>query len=370
VKNRFAILGGTGTTGVKIVTLLLQHTKANIVILARNKKRIDENVKSIKQKYDPNRISGAVADAEDEISLIKTFKNVDMVIVASGTAELVTTVAQAALKANIDYLDIQYSKSKIDELRKLENEIQSKNRLFITDAGYHPGLPAALVRYGEAKWGNISSSIIYGAIKQDWRNLNVSIETKVEFVKELANYVPYVYTNKAWKKTSMLSAKDMKKLDFGEPVGVQTCVPMVFEELKLVTDQLLTLNNTGFYIAGFNRLIDMVLMPFSIVWMKVFKKFGFKTISRLMFWLLEKSSKPPFCTIIELHVKDNKSNEHRLRLSHEDGYWFTAIPVVACIKQYIDNELPASGLYCMGNIVEPIRIIDDMKNMGIETKEL
>lgn len=369
MKNRFAILGGTGTTGIKIAELLLEHTDATVLLLARNRTRIDESVDRFKQKYVTNRILGAVANAGDEESLFNAFKNIDMVIVASGTAELVTTVARAALKANIDYLDIQYSQNKINELRELENEIQSKNKLFITDAGYHPGLPAALVRYSEAKWGNIKSSIIYGAIKQDWRNLNVSIESKVEFVKELANYEPYLFTEKRWKKVSMLSTKEFKSVDFGEPIGTQKCAPMIFEELKNVTEQLPDLSETGFYITGFNIFIDMVLLPIGMVWMKLFKNFGIKSIARLMFWSLEKSSNPPFRTALKLEATDFDNKKHGLQLSHEEGYWLTAIPVVACIIQYINRDFPKTGLYCMGNIVEPVKIINDMKKMGIEIKE-
>ena len=370
MKNRFAILGGTGTTGIKIADLLLEYTDAKIKLLARNKTRIDESVEQFKRKYNTDRISGAVANASYEDSLMESFKDIDMVVVASGTAELVVTVAYAALKADVDYLDIQYSQKKIEDLETFEKDIENKNRLFITDGGYHPGLPAALVRYGEAKWGNIRSAIVCGAIKQDWRGLNVSIESKVEFVKELSNYEPLVFSDRKWRKASMLSTKDMKKVDFGEPLGKQSCAPMIFEELKRVPAQLPKLEDTGFYIAGFGKFTDFVLMPLILVWMKIFKSFGYRAISKLMFWSLEKSSKPPFLTVLEVHAQDNKNKEYKLRLSHADGYWFTAIPVVACLKQYIDNQLPTSGLHCMGNIVEPIRIIEDMKNMGIETKEL
>ena len=370
MKNRFAIIGGTGTTGIKIAELLLKYTDATVTIAARNRERINESVKLLSEEYQTDKIFGAVADANDKESLKKLFADIDMVIVASGTAELVEVVAQAALDSNVDYLDIQYSAHKIKKLKAFETEIEDRGKLFITDAGFHPGLPATLIKYSEYKWGNIRSAIVYSVLKQDWRGLDIRMETKIEFVKELVDYDPYFYSKGKWKKASMLSTKDFKEVDFGEHIGEQNCIPMNFEELKIVAEQLPNLEETGFYIAGFNRFIDMVLLPFIMVWMKMFNKFGIKSIARLMFRSLKKNSKPPFRTILQMEARNTDNEKFGLRLSHEDGYWFTAIPVAACLKQYMNGALPDSGLYCMGNIVEPQQIIADMKMMGITIEEL
>ncbi len=369
MKNRFAIIGGTGTTGIKIAELLLKYTDATVIIAARNRGKITESVKLLREKYQTDKIFGAVTDAGDKESLQKLFADIDMVIVASGTADLVEVVVQVVLDSNIDYLDIQYSTHKIKKLKAFGIEIKDRGKLFITDAGFHPGLPAALVKYSEYKWGNIRSAIVYSVLKQDWRGLDIRMGTKIEFVKELVDYDPYFYSKGKWEKASMLSTKDFKEVDFGEHFGKQNCIPMNFEELKVVVEQLPNLEETGFYIAGFNRFIDLVLLPFSMVWMKMFNKFGIKSIARLMFRSLKKSSKPPFRTILQMEARNTDNEKFGLRLSHEDGYWFTAIPVAACLKQYMNGALPGSGLYCMGNIVEPQQIITDMKKMGITIEE-
>jgi saccharopine dehydrogenase (NAD+, L-lysine-forming) len=51
---------------------------------------------------------------------------------------------------------------------------------------------------------------------------------------------------------------------------------------------------------------------------------------------------------------------------HEDGYMFTAIPVVACLLQYFDGSIKKPGLWTMGNIVEPNRLVMDMERMGVK----
>ena len=57
-----------------------------------------------------------------------------------------------------------------------------------------------------------------------------------------------------------------------------------------------------------------------------------------------------------------------MKISHEDGYALTAIPVTACIKQYLEgNKKP--GLHFQANFVDPPKFFDDMKEMGVEVEE-
>ena len=48
---------------------------------------------------------------------------------------------------------------------------------------------------------------------------------------------------------------------------------------------------------------------------------------------------------------------------------FTAIPVVACLLQYLDGSIRKPGLWLQANIVEPNRFMEDMKRMGIDVWE-
>jgi saccharopine dehydrogenase (NAD+, L-lysine-forming) len=58
-----------------------------------------------------------------------------------------------------------------------------------------------------------------------------------------------------------------------------------------------------------------------------------------------------------------------MTLSHPDGYFFTAVPVVACLKQIIEGNSKKTGLYTQGEIVEPVQFMEDIKRMGIELEE-
>ncbi|MBL7075437.1 hypothetical protein ISS37_09400 [candidate division KSB1 bacterium] len=66
--------------------------------------------------------------------------------------------------------------------------------------------------------------------------------------------------------------------------------------------------------------------------------------------------------------KDGKQKEMTVQLYHEDGYWFTAIPVVACLLQYLDGSIRKPGLWRMGQICDPQRLFRDMERLGIRIK--
>ncbi|MAE42149.1 hypothetical protein CMO93_00125 [Candidatus Woesearchaeota archaeon] len=66
--------------------------------------------------------------------------------------------------------------------------------------------------------------------------------------------------------------------------------------------------------------------------------------------------------------KNDKDTSFEMTLSHEDGYDFTAIPVMACLLQYLDGSIQKPGLHWMGQLVEPVRLIADMEKMGIVMK--
>ena len=52
-------------------------------------------------------------------------------------------------------------------------------------------------------------------------------------------------------------------------------------------------------------------------------------------------------------------------LYHEDGYMITAIPVAACLLQYLDGSIQKPGLWFQALVVEPERFMSDMKRMGL-----
>lgn len=367
-EKTLAIIGATGNTGNKIVRLLLQHTQAKIVLGARNEQALKNLADELMNQFDPNRISFQRVDILDNKSLNAFLRYGDMVIVASGTADYVDRVVQSAIKSNTDYLDIHYSNHKLELLKKMKGEINESNNLIITEAGFHPGILSALIRYANKRIDELSSAIIGGVLNVNWADINVAPSTEKEFAGELVDFKTEFYEDKKWKKASMWSTGDFITMDVGEPFGSRMMSPMFFEELYDIPNQIPTLEKTGFYIAGNHWFSDYIIMPIVFMGLKLFPRAGLTPFGKLLIWSWARFSKPPYRVVLRLEAK-GKTKALVLTMSHADGYWFTAIPVVACIKQYLSDQLPRSGLHYMGHIVEPEQLLNDMKKMGVTTEE-
>lgn len=370
------ILGGYGNTGTLLARWLLQETDARLVLAGRDlgkAGRLASELNQLSPAEGSPRLSARLVDASDPASLAAALQGVDLLLVASSTVQHVRQVAGAALDARIDYLDIQYSTYKVNVLKSMAVEIEKAGLCFITDGGFHPGLPAALVRYAAASFAALESAIVGSVIKVDWRNLHLPDDTAMELVQELKDYQALVFKDGAWREAGWLDTWAYRSLDFGVPFGKQYCAPMFLEELRSLPQSFPTLAETGFYVGGFNWFVDWLVLPLAMLGLRLFGDRVLKPTARLVRWGLQTFSKPPYATLLKLEakgVRDSQPASLSLTLSHDDGYQFTAIPVVATLLQYLDGSIRQPGLWMQANLVDPARLIADMQRMGVNVQEV
>lgn len=367
-RKKLLLLGGYGNTGRHLARLLLQASDADLVIAGRNLSRAEGFAHELNQGYGSPRIFGIAADASNTYSLEQALKDVDLVVVASSTARYTREVANAALAAQVDYLDIQYSTTKITVLKELAGDIQNAGLCFITDGGFHPGLPAALIRYAAHGFDQLEAAIVASVIKQDWASLSLPDDTIVELLEEINDFVPLIFKDGQWIMDGTLTRPAYRSIDFGSVFGKQSCTPMFLEELRSLPTLYPTLDEAGFYVGGFNGFVDWFVLPLAWVCQRFFPDKALTPLSKLMRWGLQTFSKPPFGIILKVEaagILDGKSITSEIKLSHPDGYLFTAIPVAACLLQYLDRSIRKPGLWTQANLVEPIRLIEDMVKLGV-----
>jgi len=352
------ILGGYGATGRLLAKHLLAQTEHKVIIAGRNLEKARLFVDSI---HNP-RLSARRVDGADPISLREALQGVDFLLVAAPTTHQAETVVFAALEAGVDYLDVQYSDAKLEALQAHEKEINQKQLCFVTEAGYHPGLPSAMIRYAASKVDCIESARTAGYLNMG--NLQYT-EAVDELMEGFIHYQAQVYKDGAWTKPG---SWDTRKFDFGAEVGSKTCYSMFFEELRLIPEMYPTLRDTGFYISGSNLLADLILTPIVMLGLKIAPKRGVRPLGKLMWWAMGRS-KPPYKVMLKVEAAgqlNGKPVRVEASVEHEDGYELTAIPVVALLIQY--GQIRKPGLHMMGHLAEPEGFFRDLERMGVRVR--
>ena len=355
------ILGGYGYTGTFLAKHLLSHTDANIIIAGRNLSKAQAFVDDLN---DP-RVSARQADATDRNSLTNALQDVTLCLIAAPTTHHAETVIRACIDAHVDYLDVQFAAQKLKVLYAAQDEIQKANLCFITEAGYHPGLLAVLIRYAATKLDTLTSAVTAGYLNM--KDIPYS-EAVDELMEGFLEYQAQVYINGSWTKPS---SWDMRDFDFGSDVGKRTCYSMFFEELRAIPEIFPTLKETGFYITGANWISDLIITPLVFVGLKIAPRRGIRPLGKLMWWAMGKS-KPPYLVALKVEAKGLKNGQATqvdVRIAHPDGYELTAIPVVAYLRQYLNGTARPYGVHMMGHVAEPSQLFNDMQMMGAEVIE-
>ena len=363
--NTILILGGYGEAGRLIARYLLKESDVRLILAGRNLAKAQAAASDLNSSFPGERVKSQQLDAADQVNLENAFTQVRMVVVASSTSQYTRKVVQAALKAAIDYVDILYSTSKLEILKSCAEQIRQQGCCFITEGGFHPGLPAAMVRYLAPKFDRMETAQVGSVIKENWKILQLSQATVEEFVLEMLDFQPVCFTKGEWRR----DWKNNRTFDFGPVFGKQKCMAMLLEEIKPLPQDYPFLKETGFFVGGFNWFVDNLLMLPSMMILSLWRKRAIGPISRLFHWSLKKFSRPPYGTQLLLEAGGYKNDQYitrRLKIGHEDGYLLTALPVVACLLQYLDGSIRKPGLWMQGNVVEPLRFFNDLKRMGAE----
>lgn len=364
------ILGGYGYTGTPLVRLLLKHTDAHIVIAGRKPQRAREAAQTWNQEFPGQRVCGVYADAACSHSLWEAFDGIDLLVVAAPLGRHTETVARAALRLGCDYLDIVFSSRKLKTLQGLAGDITRAGRTFITDAGYHPGLPALLVRYAGTRFERLDVANVWSAFgNQGGYPLTDSL---YEFVEELSRFQCMAYRDGHWHRATGLGLGEMRQTEFGFGFGVRSCAPMMLEEIRALPQMLPSLQETAFYIAGSNWLVDWVVMPVMLLAGKVAPRLTRKPLAYLLHWATRCCAHPPYGAVLKLEAcgrNGDRREQMRLQLYHHDPYALTAVGTAVCVLQYLEGLARRPGLWLAGHICEPTRAIPQMQTLGVQCQQ-
>lgn len=362
---RIVLLGASGNAGREIARLLTPSLCADdvVVLAGRSADRLaaTEAVTS-----GPATVRVETVDATDDESVRRLVAGAGLVVVTVSLPHRVPALARIVADAGADWYDTMLSsRTKLAALRELGPQLRSSGLCFVTDGGFHPGLPAALVRWAARRIDALETAVVYGGMRLDWRAETLADSTVEEMLTEFADFDMTTYIDGTARP---LTWSECPKIDFGPPIGRKSCVPMYLAEMESLPSDIPTLRTCGFYVGGFSTTFDYLALPLIMGLAKV-PALRREAIS-LTRWSMARLASPP--PPHRLSVRLEATGMHagvpaaaQLEITGEDGYLMTAAPVVACLRRLIDGTARHPGLTLQAEILDPDDLLGELEGMGL-----
>lgn len=352
--RQIAIFGATGQTGRFICELLLGLEDIEVVACARTPEKLAKLQKSLEGSG--ARLSTRAVDLRSAADVDDIVRQVDLVVGATSQWQDGVALAARAAEQSTDYCGIYLSNpEKWERLRALEDVCVAHGAMAIDDCGTHPGLPGAMIRWFNQR-APLRAAWVGGKFDLEWDKLGLAYETVTEFIAEIETAEPSIFCSGEWKRGYSLT----RDFDFGGDGRTDTCTPMLMEEIREVVETE-SLDSAGFYIAGFGRFIDYVVIPTSMALSKVSRK-----MSRdLLWWGLRRHASRPSFAVVQLDgERADGSGPVLMKVAHADPYYLTAVPVVATIQQALEDPKP--GVWTQSSFVDPDLFFTRLREMGVQ----
>ncbi len=351
-----AVIGATGNAGRPIARLLLDDPSVEVNACARSEAALADLESTIGPS--PGMLRTTVADVARSDDMLRVFGSADLVVGATSRSQHGMTLAELAVETGVSYLGLYLSEpAKWDRLRTLHTRCVERGVMVVDDGGWHPGVPAAMVR-AAAEHGALSEAWVGASFGLRWDEIGVASETIDDFLTELEATDPSVWVEGGWVR----GFRHARHFDFGVGEEPVSCIPMCLEEMRELAGSG-TLDSTGFFMAGFGPALDYAVLPLSMGVAKVKRSWG----AGLLWWGLRHFGSSDDIGVLVLDGRRAESGEAvRMRVWHADAYALTAIPAVATIRQMWSNPRP--GVWTQASFVDPGHFFEQLREMGVNVE--
>ncbi len=355
------ILGGYGQVGRSLTTMLLEHTRAKLIVAGR---RLEAAQAFIAQLDDPDgRIEARCADATRPETLGDAFQGASLVIVAATAPQFTANIANACLDAGCDYFDILEMAVGTQALLAMAPTVEKAGRLFVTQGGLAPGLPAAFARLASVKLDRCRRMRLGLALS--FKTMERT-EQVIEVFKYVTRHPPHIFRDGSWHERTL--GKDRITIDYGPRYGQRPSTLIDLFEMRDLPDRL-GVDELGVYGAVPNALLNYLMSKILVFLDGIRPRLGWGVMARIVLSASKfmKGDLPGYAILLEADgQREGVERCVRVLLDHEDNYYSTAAAMVAFINQYLDGAFSdLSGVHLMGHIIDPQRAVRDLEKFGL-----
>lgn len=294
-------------------------------------------------------------------------EGVNILIQAGLAFKNVGALAEAALDAGADWLDVQFDPRSAAVLETLQSKIETANRCFVTQGGFHPGIPAALVRWAATQVDELETADVIGVLRpKGGMQYTEAVEELTDLFRD---YQAHLWRDGAWQRVTGVKASDYKTFNTAFGMGRNRGAPLDLDEMKPLPQMFPTIREMGMYVAGFGTFGENAAAMIMLGGLKLLPWVKGATWGRFYCWATRTFAKQPYGVAVQLDaqgIRAGKAVDLRLALFHDDGYELTAIPVVAMLEQMLDGSAHQAGLFRMGLLVHPEPMLAAVEQMGVK----
>lgn len=367
--DEILLLGGYGGVGRALARRLLEETECRLAIAGRHAGRAINFAHVLANEYPDRHIRaiGRAVDAADRASLKHAMHGIQLMVVTAPVPEHIASVVEVAIDSDVDVIDILASSDIVDSLEPLRKRILDAQRVVLTQAGFHPGLVAPLLRHASRRLGRVVEARVVVASAAPFEQPSSAREVAHEVGVNGAR----VLDESRWRPAR---PGDVLQVAFDPPFGSRACYPMRMREVEHLDTEIAGLERLGVFAAGFNWLVDHFVRPFAVLAHRVVGARAVGCVAHLLHWGVQRFS-PTDVRGMEMRVQvaGERSGEpaaYELTMSHDDAYDFTAVAVATCVLQYLDGTLTRRlGMRLMGIALVPATALEDMRRMGVSVRE-
>jgi NAD(P)-dependent dehydrogenase (short-subunit alcohol dehydrogenase family) len=368
---RVVILGGYGETGRRIARLLASRGRGPVVVAGRDLAKAEGLADALSRSVGRARIEPLEVDAADRAALASALEGAALLVNATSSAAPIGSVVGAALDAGVDVVDLQLVPGGAEALRRMSPEVEAADRCVVAQAGFHPGVPAALARWAGASMDEVDEVWSAGLLRaRGGIPYTPAVDDLVELFR---GYRAHVLEGGVPRPVRFWRADAYPRVDLA--FGFGRCVTTVWDldEVLRLGEALPGLRRAGFSIAGFDPVTDLVVSFVVMAALPFSGRRGVARLGRLLCWSTRTFARPPFGCVVQADVAGRRQDEPiqlRVALFHEDGYELTAIPAVSMIEQLLEGSVRRPGVHLMGLLVDPERLLIDVEGMGVRVLRL
>lgn len=141
------ILGGYGRKGMEIARQLLEHSPHSIGLAGRDHVKAARSARELDWKHPGRRVRAVQVNAALKKQLTRALSGYDLVVVALSSTTSGREIAQAALEAGVDCVDVSANERVGSALAALDRQVQDAGLTFIKRADLVHGVPRLMERY-------------------------------------------------------------------------------------------------------------------------------------------------------------------------------------------------------------------------------